>query len=207
MNPTLKKYLILGGIYVATIVVAFAFGRYNTEPSKVETKVVEVEKQVVVEKIDEKKLNELIEQNKQFRTQLSELKKSIHREKWEAVHVDGSKELKETEDINVSKVVKEQEIKYVDSVQTVTETKVVTDTKYVDRVLTQTKVVEAAKPDWKLTPMVGVDVTKFSLRNPLGIMDTLDYGGSVEHRIIGPIFGGLWGLKSGQVGLSVSAEF
>lgn len=189
---------------------AFLFGRY-TVPTRVE--IVEKEKIVekVVEKIDEKKLSELVEQNKQFREQLTELKKSIHRVRWEKTNADGSKEKTETLDINVSKVVKEQEIKFVDREVKVTETKIVD--RVVDRIVEveKLKVVTAEKAQWHAAALLGIGPT-ISVGATAPYIDPLLVGARVERRIAGPFFVGGWVTTPIQRvaptgGLSVGFEF
>jgi hypothetical protein len=205
MNPTLRKYLILVGAAVVLLATAFAVGRY-TVPTKIETKEVQVEKQVVVTKIDDTKLEQLIEQNRSFQSQLSELKKSIHREKWAVTHVDGSKEEKSTEDINISRTVQTTQIQYVDRVETKTETKYVDRVVEKEKVVEKTKVVTAEKPQWDVKLLVGADLKNLAVAQGL-TTGPFTFGAEVDRRILGPIKVGVFGLSNGTVGAGVGVEF
>lgn len=61
-----------------------------------------------------------------------------------------------------------------------------------------TKTVERSAPDWRVGGLVGVTLQP-ALR-PV-------YGLHVERRILGPVSLGAWGLSSGVIGASLSAEF
>lgn len=54
------------------------------------------------------------------------------------------------------------------------------------------------KPQWKAAGLLGI--ADYSLDNRV-------YGLEVERRILGPIFLGVWGMTSKEVGLSVGLEF
>jgi len=63
----------------------------------------------------------------------------------------------------------------------------------------ESKIVQNAKPQWKVSGLVGTkDWTNIS--SPV-------YGISVERRIAGPIFVGAWGTTGSNVGISVGLEF
>lgn len=55
-----------------------------------------------------------------------------------------------------------------------------------------------SKPAWKVSALAGLNA------NNIG---TPTYGGQIEHRLVGPIGAGIWGLSSGQGGISLSLEF
>jgi hypothetical protein len=50
----------------------------------------------------------------------------------------------------------------------------------------RTKIVETARPDWLLRGQVGIKIDNWKPT----------YGGSIERRIIGPVFAGVWGQAS-----------
>ena len=192
----MRKEVLYGLGALLAVVAAFSAGRFFS-PEKVVEKVVEVER--VVEVIDERKLQILTEEVRNLKTQLTDVKKSIHRETRIVEHPSGLVETVKVEDINVSKVVKEQEIQYVDR-----ETKIV-EVRYVDRV--EEKVVEKEKvvtlrPDWRVTPMVGLNTTGAGW-----LPGKVTYGAMLERRIHGGVSVGAWGLSSGQVGVGLSLEF
>jgi hypothetical protein len=185
----------------------YGLARYLT-PNKVVT--IDTTKEMEELKKLSQTLTEVVEQNKDFRTQISELKKSIHRETHTLQRPDGNVETTKVEDINVSQVVKEQEVKFVDrEVKT-------TEIHYVDRVETKEvvkeKIVEGRKPDWALTALVGTSApTKLDLTPPY--LNPLVVGGVAERRILGPVFVGVWAITQVQNpanvsgGIAVKAEF
>lgn len=198
-----KRVLYSVGVLLA-LAAAFGVGRFLS-PEKVVEKVVEVERavEVVRESELEAVVEELAEEIRTLKSQLTDVKKSIHRETRTVQHPSGMVETVKVEDINVSKVVKEQEIKYVDrEVKTV-------EVHYVDRVVEKEveKLVEkerlvTSRPDWRVSPMVGVSSTSDGW-----VKGNVTYGGMVERRIIGGVSIGVWGLTSGQAGVGVSFEF
>jgi hypothetical protein len=191
---TWRKWLIGAGVLVATHVVAFAFGRYLV-PEKVvvqeQVKLVEVEKQVVV-------AQEKVRVEKVY---IQEESKRIHREEHTVAHPNGMVETRKTEDINVDKVVKENGIQYVDR-EIIKEVEKRVD---VEKVV-EKRVEVQVRPDWKVTPMVGLDVPRV-IQNPVAAQSAIVFGGQVERRILGPISAGAWGLSNGNAGVSVTVEF
>jgi hypothetical protein len=209
MNPTFKKYLVYAGVVLALLATAFVIGRY-TAPAKIVEKVEvrEVEKQVVVEKVDEKKLEELTLQVQQTLHQLSQLKKSIHKERTKVTHADGRTEEKEVVDVNVSRTVESVQVQEVEKQVVVVQEKAVEVEKQVvvEKVVEKEKIVTAEKPQWKVGPMVGVNLKELNVGQSL-TTGPLSYGAHVERRIAGPVFVGAWGLSSGQAGVIVTVEF
>lgn len=63
--------------------------------------------------------------------------------------------------------------------------------------------VTTAQPDWRIGVLVGGTLTPpaLPLTGPLAV------GLQVERRIIGPVSMGIWGLSSGQAGVSLSVTF
>jgi len=61
-----------------------------------------------------------------------------------------------------------------------------------------TKIVERDAPAWKVGVMAGTLVT--------GNFKPI-YGASIEHRFVGPIYLGVFGLNNGTAGLTVSLSF
>ena len=180
-------------VMLALTLGGYAFGRYE-QPAKVviqeheSVKVVQVEHQVVVT------------QTKVQKVYLKDKTEHVHREDTVVTHVDGSKEEHKTEDRNTQ--VKEQQVKFVDR-DIYHET-----VKYQDRVVEKEKLklVEAKKPDWVLSPMVGVDLGHLSAFK-MSLTGPLIYGGEISRRIMGPIYLGAWGLSNASGGLSLSLEF
>jgi hypothetical protein len=112
---------------------------------------------------------------------------------------DGTKE-KTTEEVTEEKEAEKQvQVRYVDRVVE----KQVEVVKEVEKEVE--KIVEKPLPDWRLSPMVGLNVP--------GVIDAglsdrqLVLGVEIQRRLIGPLSGGIWGLSNGAVGLSLSLEF
>ena len=187
----MQKNALIGVIALVVLIGAFAAGRY-TAPESVRTvetvKVVEVEKQVVV--VQEKvKVEKVYVQNEA---------QAIHREEHTTTRPDGTVEVVKTEDINVTKVVTENNTQYVDRI---VEKEVV---KYEDRIVEKVKLVTMKKPDWMIGAMVGYD---FKNLDATKFVSGLHYGAHAERRILGPVFLGAWGMTNRDLGLSLSMEF
>lgn len=60
-------------------------------------------------------------------------------------------------------------------------------------------------PDWRASGLVGWDVGSLRL-DPSGLAPKV-YGIEVDRRIIGTVWGGVWGMSNKTAGLSVSVEF
>lgn len=161
------------------------FAGWATKPNNVrieeKLKVVEVTKEVVVEK-------EVVKLVKD-----TNIKEKYHRESLETKLPDGTYTKKETEDRNIDTVVKETEEK----VRVVEVTKEVVVEKEVERI------VEAQKAQWRASPLIGTNVAFLPKPNIGGFV----WGAEVERRILGPFWLGVWGLSSGQVGVKVSGEW
>lgn len=188
VSPENRKRILVGAALIITHVGFYSLGRVMT-PEKIKleekVKVVEVEKQVVV-------VEERVKIEKIY---LKDEKQRIRKEEYTVAHPNGLVETKKTEDINIDSVVREQDVKFVDRE---VKTEVV---KYVDREVEKVVTKERPLPDWRLTPMVGVNV-----KNGLKASEFV-YGGEVQRRIAGPVSVGAWGLSSGTFGISASLEF
>jgi hypothetical protein len=192
-----RKWAIISVVLICTHALAYASGRYMVpekviERETVRVEKVEVEKQVVVvqEKIQIVKIKDTDKQQ------------NIHREERIVEHPDGLKETQKTEDINVTTVIREKDVQYVDR-DIVKEKETI---KYQDREVIKEKIVENSKPNWRVGALVGYDVGRFDPSFTPGLV----YGGVAERRIIGPVSVGLWGLSTGKYGtygLTVNLEF
>lgn len=181
--------------YIAVLVVGIAIG-WGVKPSQVETrevlKVVEVEKQVVVEHETVR-----VEIVKVKDTQVVE---RWHREKTEERKPDGTVTTKEVEDKNIDSIVKEREnsteVKVVEVVKEVVVEKEVFKEKIVTPVLAQWHVGVLGGVQPQFSPSIGVA--------------SWAVGGEVERRIVGPLFLGVWGMGTtagaGMGGLKVGFE-
>lgn len=172
--------LLLGGAYLA--------GRYTT-PTKV------VEK--TVEKIQYK--DRIVTKTEIQKVYVQVQDKDRHKETTTVKTPDGTTTTRVVEDekTKVTTKDKEQEIKYVDRIQTV------------DRIVEKEKIVTMAKPNWRMGILAGVDVMTALGRTtqPIPQLGPVTLGLQAERRIVGPFFLGVWGLTSGQVGLNAAIEW
>lgn len=187
-----RKWLIVACVLVVSHLLAFAGGRFLVPPKIViqeQLKIVEVEHQVVA--IQEKVRVEKIYMESE--------NQRIHREEHTVAHPNGMVETRKSEDINVEKVIKENGIQYVDR----------DIIKEVEKKVEVEKLVEKrieSHPDWKLSPLVGLDISRV-MSNPTAPQSAIVLGGQVERRVLGPVSAGVWGLSNGNVGVAVTVEF
>lgn len=111
------------------------------------------------------------------------------------VHVDGTVEEHEVEhrgtDVQIHEEAKAAEVKV--------------EVREVERVVEKRVEVHTPPPDWRVTAMVGVDASPLVRQ---GLPPALALGASVERRIIGPIYVGVWGLvQPAAVGASIGFDF
>jgi hypothetical protein len=201
MWDKLKQYWPQILIFVLVLVAGIAVGWYSKpDVVKIEEKikVVEVEKQVVVE--HETVRVEVV------RVTDTQVVDRWHREKTETKTPDGTIVTKEVEDRNIDTIVNQKENNV--------EVKVVEVTKevVVNRDVVVEKVVTPQLAQWHAGILVGV-APRFDAPN-----DTAIVGGfEVERRIVGPIFAGAWlmggsplsGFKvtNAVAGVKVAIEF
>lgn len=97
----------------------------------------------------------------------------------------------------------EHEVERSDSVQ-VTDTKTATVGEMdAARDLKTERVVEAQRPQWRVSALAGVTNPRLS---PLSVEKT--FGVMVERRVVGPVSAGVWALSGGpSLGLALSVEF
>lgn len=75
---------------------------------------------------------------------------------------------------------------------------------------TKTKTVTYDKPNWLVTPLVGVGLGFINGKTTFG--QSVEYGAVVQHRFIGPVYLGVWGVTNGSlpgsvIGISGTFEF
>lgn len=200
MFDNIKQWFSNNGVWLliclVCLVCGFAMGGYmNQGQVKIEEKikVVEVEKQVVVEK--EKVRIEIV---KVKDTQIVE---RWRREKNEEKRPDGTVLTKEVEEKNIDTVVHEK--------SNSTEVKVVKVEKQVvvEREKIVEKKIEPILPQWHLGVLGGVSPQIL----PVPGINSYLVGGEVERRIVGPFFLGVWGMGSttgqGMGGIKIGADF
>lgn len=193
------KVLTGGLVWAATLLVAFAFGKYMTPPQVIETQKVVVQEKEVLKVVEvEKKIIERVVDTTES--------KRIHKERTEETKPDGSKLVKETTDIGVDRTIKDVEVKFVDRTNTIE--RVVE----VEKLVEVERRVEAHKPNWEVGVKFGTVFTEFSKELKSPYTNLMVVGVDVERRIAGPVKMGLWvdsNLAFDHVsgGLSASIEF
>ena len=168
---------------------SFALGRFNQEETvRVEERVVEkvVEKivEVEVEKIVEKKV---FVDNTKTRTKVVVVEAP-----------DGTKT--STTDVAVDTDVKNESEKAEERVVYVDREKIVE--------VEVEKKVETSQtlPDWRIGALVGANPLDMWSKQAV-VFGDLALGAEVQRRIVGPVYGGVWGTTQGAVGVSVGLEF
>ncbi len=154
----LRSKAFKAGLMAAGLLVAFVLGcvaGWKQKPAEVKVQDRIVTKEVIKEVVKE------AEKKTEAKTVDSSLQKRVHRETVETRAPDGTTTKKTTEDIGVDRVVKDVEIRYVD--REVVRT--VEVEKKVDAATTTTT--KASQPQWRLSPMVGLDVTKVNFQQGL----------------------------------------
>lgn len=183
------KIYLVGGVAILALV-AFAFGRYLSPTKTVVTeKAVEVEKQVVVEKV--------VTQVKIVK--VADNKTNTHTVEHDVKKADGTEDKTVTTDTSTQTEVKTD----TDAAKQADKTATKTEYKIVER----TVFTETAKPSWHVGVLGGVTLTEFPAGGWHVGPDRLVLGGEVDHRFIGPVSLGAWGLTSGQVGVKLGLEF
>jgi hypothetical protein len=191
----LKQYLPKFLPYLAFLLVGVGVG-WKMKPTQVErvetVKVQVVEKEVVV--IQEKVRVEIV------KVKDSQTIERIHKEEKTVTSPDGTVVATKTEDHNIDSIIHEKENS--------TEVKVVEVEKQVVVVKTETKEVKITPvlAQWHIGILGGVDPSLVPFKTNGYLV-----GGEVERRIVGPIWGGIWGMGStegrGMGGIKVSLEF
>ena len=170
----------LGGVWVGT----------SHGPERVEER--------VVEKIVEKEVVRLVERVKTVVIRDTKVVKGANRT-WKVVEApDGTKTTEATEDTR--ETIDTKVTHSTDAVKTEIVEKVVT----VDREVI--KLVEVPAPDWRVGLQGGVDLGGLDMAQSIAAQPWV-LGGSVDRRIVGPVFAGVWGNTSAQGGLGLSMEF
>ena len=193
------QYVLVLGMVVGS----FFVGRLT-----VPTEIVEVEKRVVIEKEREQvnivqtiDMNELL---KQIENQV--LKKDIRRTVVVIEKPDGSKETTTSE---VDKTVVENS-KETDKATDTKKTEVVEVIKEVVKYETKEVLVERrVRTNWSVTAGVGYDVQGLLNRPQLNLIPVTNLIGivSVDKRLVGDLWTGVWGTTTGTVGVQVGVKF
>lgn len=178
---------------LAAVALAFFLGWVlKPEPPAKITEHVEYKEKLV---LDEQR----IEAEVQRRVREIEVKLQQHVVETKVTKPDGTKVETKVTDTKIDS--HDKEVQVVEKVVEV-EKKV-----YVDREVEKKVVVDAPRKDWIVGPMVGIDVRNLGLRDGALQTGPLAFGGMVQRRIVGPVFGGVYALHNGTAGLTVQFEF
>ncbi len=205
IEVTPKRGLIAAGIstlvVVALLATGYVIGRYHTPPTVVtqeKVRVQEVEKQVIVTQTKVETEVKVVK--------VTDRDNNIHRTYLIEEKPDGTKVTHIIEDdkseINVNLNAQKGE--------TVTNN-THTDT-FKETVRTEEKTVTktTAKPQWKAGALIGYHLPGVwgdHVPNLLPLHQDLVVGASVERRLAGPFFVGLWGTSTKDVGASLHVEW
>lgn len=187
-----RNKILTGAAFLAMLVLAYATGRY-LQPANV----VEKEKVVTRVEIQEKIVEKVVEKKVYVEVEA----KVVHKETTTVKGKDGTETTKTVEDTKSDTHKNGEDTKTADKVvERVVEKVVIKEVE---------KIVTAAKPNWRLGPMVGVDL-RTALGGPPQLIPQLGpmvIGVQVERRVLGPISLGVYGQTSGVVGASLTVEF
>jgi hypothetical protein len=200
----LKKYSILVGIGLALVVGGYATGRYAAPDKVVVTKeIVTVKDTQIVKVVDQDAILKAISN--------LNVQKDVHKVKTVVKAKDGT----ETTTVTTDDKSKSES-------QTKTDASVVThatDTtqQHETSTITVTKLVERDRPNWRLSLMPGLDLAEVLGHNqgtPYNLLPSSDamlkyvvVGVGLEHKLIGPVSGGLWANSRGAGGLILTLEW
>lgn len=203
-SGSFKKYATLVGIGLALLVGGYATGRYAAPDKVVVTKeLVTVHDTQIVKVVDQDAILKAISN--------LNVQKDVHKVKTVVKAKDGT----ETTTVTTDDKSKSESQTKVDT-QVVTHAVDTTHTTDTTR-LTVTKLVERDRPNWRLSLMPGLDLAEVLGHNqgtPYNLLPSSDamlkyvvVGVGLEHRLAGPISGGLWANSRGAGGLILTLEW
>jgi len=186
MLPLLKAHWRACAVVLA-LVLSFAFGRFATPPRI----------QTVTKTVDHtEELTKAREQVNELQNQVETLKRHTHEVKTVVVRKDGTKTVQDVTDTSVDRQTQTQtQEQAVTVAQTQTET---THTEVASVTVTP------SKPQWRVSLLAGIE--PLHLDRP-ALLGPVSLGAMVEHRLVGPLWVGVWGDSSGVGGLALSVEF
>lgn len=203
----IKKYALKVIPYVIVLGIGIGAG-WGLKPDVVKTEIKEKIVEVVKEDI---RINELLSQISTLNRDYQEMKNSrvqekYHKEHLETRHPDGTVVIKDTIDRNVDTVVQETKREVEVQVVEVVKEVVVTQTVTVEREVVKEVKVTPQLAQWHVGALAGIQPTFL----PNLKLDNGVFGGEVEHRLVGPVFVGVWGAGTttglGMGGIKVSVE-
>ena len=197
--PKWNKYLYIALAIIAFIGIGVGFGMWLGSLNKPDI----VERERIVEKIKVEIQEKIVEKERIVEKKVYVQDKSVHKVTETKETPDGTKITKVTEDtgthtgINTDTQKDSEKIKEVEVI------------KYVDRIVEKEKQITYNKPNWRVGLLAGVDVGAMVGSRKLLITEPyyITLGIKAERRIAGPIYMGVFGLTSGEAGISISGSF
>lgn len=190
--PNWSKILVIILAILLSLAGAFLLGWFLNKPTI-------IEKERIVEKIKTEIQEKIV-----YKEKIVEKKvyvKDVHKVTSIQTKPDGSTNTTIVEDsgthINTDTQTDKDKVKTVEVI------------KFVDRVVEKEKIITYGKPNWRVGLLAGVDVGALVGSRNLLITEpyNLVFGINAERRIIGPIYMGVFGLTSGEAGISISGSF
>jgi hypothetical protein len=199
-----KKYAIMVGVGLLLVVGGYATGRYAAPDRVVVTKeLVTVHDTQIVKVVDQDAILKAISN--------LNVQKDVHKVVTKVKAKDGT----ETTTVTTDDKSKSETQAKVDT-QVVTHAIDTTHTTDTTK-LTLTKTTERERPNWRLSLMPGLDLAEVLGHNqgtPYNLLPSsnamLKYvvvGVGLEHRVIGPVSGGVWANSRGAGGLILTLEW
>lgn len=186
----MNRWRLAAGVGVALLAGAFAIGR-ATAPVKVVERTREVEAKTTTARADVHQLD--------TRTQKADEKKDVRTVVVTRWLPGGAVERTEKAEDKTATTTQAQQATDLRAAR------VETRVEYRDREVVKT--VEAARPQWSLAALAGIDVAG-ALADRGGLLPGHAVLGAVlDRRLVGPVFLGAWGTTAGAGGISVRFEF
>lgn len=204
----LNKWTIGVGAVIIALIVGFGFGKYMT-PTKtvtIETRK-EVDKELLLSVV--KQIRE--EVRKEMQTIAQQMIASTKQEMKKRTEIlkkpDGTTIITKTEEVNTDTKTDAKTNIVTDTTVTTTTVKEETKTEDKSRTLEESKLkmVDYSKPNWYIGTNLGYlwdDVQKKSFGYKSMII-----GGTIERRVFGPVFMGVWADSRGAGGVGLHLEF
>lgn len=188
-----RKHIALGLAALALCAASFSFGRFSQDEKVVYQDKIVYQDRVVEKIVEVEKVVEATEDK-------VEKKRVVKRSVVEKTSPDGSVEKRVDETLDEGESSSKIEVKYVDRVVYVEKEK--------ETSLDQEQSISTSKtlPDWRLGLLMGASPVDIATSRELA-MDDLVLGVEAQRRLIGPVYGGLWGFNNGTVGVSLGLEF
>lgn len=187
-----RNAIIVGIVALLLFPAGYLTGKF-ANPTKV------VEKTVIQEKLVDK----IVYQDKIVEkiVYVQAKKEKTHTETITVQAPDGTKTTKTSEDTSTDTDTKVDQDKKEEVVKT--------EVKIVEKVVEKLKIVESARPGWRISAGAGVAIPVFLGHEQMGVpgLQGAVINAEVSRRVVGPFWAGLHANTMGVFGLSVGGEF